>query len=71
MQMGTYLEESGDLKAALDEYRAAIESDRSSQQPGRASAYYKAARLSKKLGYSEEAAQDFKTFNQIHEKTSK
>lgn len=71
VQLGTFLEESGDLKAALDEYRAAIESDRSSQQPGRASAYYKAARLSKKLGYAEEAAQDFKMFNQVHEKSSK
>ncbi len=71
VQLGTFLEESGDPKAALDEYRAAIESDRSGQQPGRASAYYKAARLSKKLGYTEEAAQDFKMFNQIHEKTSK
>lgn len=68
VQMGTLLENNGDLQGALDRYRAAIHSDESGLQPGRASAYYKAARLCKKLGYTEEAAQYFKMFNEVHDK---
>jgi tetratricopeptide (TPR) repeat protein len=67
VQMGTLLENDGDLKGALDRYRAAIRSDESDLQPGRASAYYKAARLCKKLGYTEEAVQYFKMFNEVHD----
>lgn len=68
VQMGTLLENNGDLKGALDRYRAAIRSDESGLQPGRASAYYKAARLCRKLGYTEEAAEYFKMFNEVHDK---
>lgn len=66
VQMGTLLEFSGDLEGALAQYRAAIRSDESGLQPGRASAYYKAARLCRKLGYSDEAARYFALFNQVH-----
>ena len=68
LQMGTLLVRTGDLKGALDQFRAAIQSDQANDQPGRASAYYQAARLCKKLGYADEAAQDFKMFNEIHNK---
>jgi tetratricopeptide (TPR) repeat protein len=67
LQMGILLERTGDLKGALDQFRAAIQSDQAGNQPGRASAYYQAARLCKKLGYADEAAQDFKKFNEIHD----
>jgi hypothetical protein len=66
-QMGTLLERTGDPKGALDEFRAAIQSDQAGDQPGRASAYYRAARLCKKLGYADEATQDFKKFTEIHD----
>lgn len=65
VQMGTWLESSGDLRGALEQYRAAIRSDQNGLQPGRAAAYYKAARLCKKLGYSEEAARDLAKFSQV------
>jgi len=65
LQMGTLLEEAGDFKGALDQYRASIRNDQASQQPGLASAYYKAARLCKKLGYSDEATQDFNRFTAL------
>jgi tetratricopeptide (TPR) repeat protein len=68
VQMGTLLENNGDLTGALDRYRAAIRSDESGLQPGRASAYYKAARLCKKLGYRDEAARYFEKFNEVHDK---
>jgi superkiller protein 3 len=68
VQMGTLLENNGDLNGALDRYRAAIRSDESGLQPGRASAYYKAARLCKKLGYIDEAARYFEKFNEVHDK---
>ena len=68
VQMGTLLENGGDLKGALDRYRAAIRSDESGLQPGRASAYYKAARLCKRLGYADEAALYFRKFNEVHDK---
>jgi tetratricopeptide (TPR) repeat protein len=68
VQLGTLLEFSGETKAALDEYRAAIRSEHANLQPGLASAYYKAARLARKLGYTEEAEQDFKKFNEVHDK---
>jgi tetratricopeptide (TPR) repeat protein len=68
VQLGTLLEDSGDLKGALTEFRLAIDSDKTNQQPGRAAAYYKAARICKKLGYADEAAQDFKIFDEIHSK---
>jgi tetratricopeptide (TPR) repeat protein len=66
-QMGILLERNGDLKGALDQFRAAIQSDQAGDQPGRASAYYRAARVCKKLGYTDEAAEDFKKFNEMHE----
>ena len=66
-QMGILLERTGDLKGALDQFRAAIQSDQAGDQPGRASAYYQAALLCKKLGYADEAAEDFKKFNEIHD----
>ena len=66
-QMGTLLERTGDLKGALDQFRAAIQSDQAGDQPGRASAYYRAALLCKKLGYADEATEDFKKFNEIHD----
>jgi len=68
IQMGTLLEANGDIKEALDEYRAAIHSEHSNLQPGFASAYYKAARLAKKLGYTAEADEYFKKFNEVHDK---
>ena len=68
LQMGILLERTGDLKGALDQFRAAIESDKAGDQPGGASAYYQAARLCKKLGYADEAAQDFNKFNELHNK---
>jgi tetratricopeptide (TPR) repeat protein len=66
-QMGILLERTGDLKGALDQFRAAIQSDQAGDQPGRASAYYRAALLCKKLGYADEATEDFKKFNEIHD----
>ena len=68
LQMGTLLERTGDLKGALDQFRAAIRSDEAGDQPGRASVYYRAARLCKKLGYADEAKQDFNMFNEIRNK---
>ena len=65
VQMGTWLESSGDLRNALEQYRAAIHSDAKGQQPGRAAAYYKAARLCKKLGYPEEATRYLAKFSEI------
>jgi tetratricopeptide (TPR) repeat protein len=66
-QMGSLLERTGDLKGALDQFRAAIQSDQAGDQPGRASAYYRAALLCKKLGYADEATEDFKKFNEVHD----
>jgi len=66
VQMGSLLEEAGDLKAALDEFRLAIKSDARNQVPGLGAAYYKAARLCKKLGYTEEATDYFNKFNALH-----
>jgi tetratricopeptide (TPR) repeat protein len=66
-QMGSLLERTGDPKGALGQFRAAIQSDQSGDQPGRASAYYRAALLCKKLGYADEATEDFKKFNEIHD----
>ena len=66
-QMGILLERTGDRKGALDQFRAAIQSDQAGDQPGRASAYYRAALLCKKLGYADEATEDFKKFNEIHD----
>ncbi len=68
LQMGILLERTGDLKGALDQFRAAIQSDAGGEQPGRASAYYQAARVCKKLGYTDEATQDFNKFNELHNK---
>lgn len=68
LQMGTLLERTGDLKGALDQFRAAIQSDQARDQPDLGSAYYQAARLCKKLGYADEAAQDFNKFQEIHDK---
>lgn len=65
VQMGTWLESGGDLRGALEQYRSAIRSDQNGLQPGRAAAYYKAARLCKKLGYPEEAARDLAKFSEI------
>lgn len=66
VQMGSLLEETGDLKGALDEFRLAIKSDASGLQPGLGAAYYKAARLCKKLGYTEEAAEYFNKFTALN-----
>jgi tetratricopeptide (TPR) repeat protein len=68
IQMGVLLKRTGDLKGALDQFRAAIQSDQSGDQPGRASAYYQAAQLCKELGYRDEAAQDFHKFRELHDK---
>lgn len=68
VQMGTLLEADGDLTGALDRYRAAIHSNQFNQQPGRASAYYKAARVCKKLGYKDEAKEYFYKFSAVHDK---
>ncbi len=68
VQLGSLYEAAGDLKNALDEYRAAIRSEHSNLQPGLASAYYKAARVAKKLGYTEESQQYFKKFNEVQPK---
>lgn len=68
VQMGNLLELSGDLEGALAQYRLAIHSDENGLQPGRSAAYYKAARLCKKLGYTEEAQRYFAIFNEIHDK---
>jgi len=68
VQMGTVLEAAGDLKGALDKYRAAIHSNQFNQQPGRASAYYKAARVCKKLGYKDEAKEYLDKFSAVHDK---
>ena len=65
LQMGIVLEEAGDLKGALDEYRASIRSAQSIPQPGIGSAYYKASRLCRKLGYPEEAKQDLIIFKKL------
>jgi tetratricopeptide (TPR) repeat protein len=66
VQMGSLLEETGDLKGALDEFRLAIKSDASGLQPGLGAAYYKAARLCKKLGYTEEATEYFNKFTALN-----
>jgi tetratricopeptide (TPR) repeat protein len=71
VQMGTLLENSGDLKGALENYRAAINTDGAILQPGLASAYYKAARLCKKLGYQDEAKLYFEDFDKVHDKNDK
>jgi superkiller protein 3 len=68
VQMGTLYETDGESQKALEEYRAAIRSEHSNFQPGLASAYYKAARLAKKLGYTEESQQYFKKFNEVQHK---
>jgi tetratricopeptide (TPR) repeat protein len=68
LQMGILLERTGDLKGALDQFRAAIQSDQARDQPGLGSAYYQAARLCKKLGYADEAAPDFNKFQELHDK---
>jgi tetratricopeptide (TPR) repeat protein len=68
VQMGTLLERAGDLKGALDKYRAAIGSEHSDLQPSLATAYYKAGRICKKLGYNDEAAKDFDKFREVHDK---
>jgi len=68
IQLGSLYEATGDIKAALDEYRAAIRSEHANLQPGLASAYYKAARLAKKLGYTEESQRYFKKFNEVQPK---
>ncbi len=68
VQMGTLLERSGDLKGALDKYRAAIASYHSNLQSGLATAYYKAAQICKRLGYTDEATKDFNKFSEIHDK---
>jgi len=65
LQMGIVLEEAGDLKSALDKYRASIRSAQASPQPGIGSAYYKAARLCRKLGYPDEAKQDLIIFKKL------
>jgi superkiller protein 3 len=68
VQMGSLLEADEDLKGALEEYRKAIHSDQFKQTPGQASAYYKAARLCKRLGYKEESTQYFEDFKAVHDK---
>jgi tetratricopeptide (TPR) repeat protein len=68
IQMGILLQRTGDLKGALDQFRAAIQSDQAGDQPGLASAYYQAAQLCKKLGYADEATQYFDKFKQVHDK---
>ena len=68
VQLGSLYEANGDIKNALDEYRAAIRSEHSNLQPGLASAYYKAARVARKLGYTEESRQYFKKFNEVQPK---
>jgi tetratricopeptide (TPR) repeat protein len=68
VQMGSLYEATGDIKSALDEYRAAIRSEHANLQPGLASAYYKAARLARKLGYTEESQRYFKKFNEVQPK---
>jgi tetratricopeptide (TPR) repeat protein len=68
VQMGTLFETDGESEKALDEFRAAIGSEHSNFQPGLASAYYKAARLARKLGYTEESQQYFKKFNEVQHK---
>ncbi|MGB6689109.1 MAG: tetratricopeptide repeat protein [Terracidiphilus sp.] len=68
VQMGSLLEMTGNLEGALAQYRLAIHSDETGLQPGRSAAYYKAARLCKKLGYTEEAQRYFAAFNEIHDK---
>ena len=68
VQMGTVLEADEDLKGALDMYRAAIHSKQFNQQPGRASAYYKAALVCRKLGYQDEAKEYFNKFHDVHDK---
>ena len=65
LQMGIVLEEAGDLQGALDKYRASIHSAQSNPQPGIGSAYYKAARLCRKLGYPDEAKQDLIIFKKL------
>ena len=68
VQLGTLLELRGNLEGALAQYRLAIQSDQSGLQPGRAAAYYKAARLCRKLGYTDEAQRYFASFSEIHDK---
>jgi len=68
VQMGALYEADGEIERALDEYRAAIRSEHANLQPGLASAYYKAARLAKKLGYTDESQQYFKKFNEVQPK---
>lgn len=71
VQMGALLEQGGNLEGAIQQYRAAIRSDENGQQPGRAAAYYKAARLCKKLGYKEEAQRDFAMFSEVRNQQNK
>jgi superkiller protein 3 len=68
VQLGSLYETTGDNKSALDEYRAAIRSEHANLQPGLASAYYKAARLARKLGYTDESQRYFKKFNEVQPK---
>jgi tetratricopeptide (TPR) repeat protein len=60
LEMGILLEESGDAQGALGEFRTAIR-----LKPRMASAYYRAARISQKLGDTVEAERDFAIFRQI------
>jgi len=57
LQMGILLEKSGDPQNALEQLRTAIRLD-----PNSTSAYYRAARLCKKLGREKEAQQYFEKY---------
>jgi tetratricopeptide (TPR) repeat protein len=59
-QMGILLEKSGDLRNALAQLHTAVKLD-----PKLASAYYRAARLCKKLGRGQEAQRDFEKYTAL------
>jgi superkiller protein 3 len=62
-QMGVLLEKTGEDQAGLEQYRQAIRFD-----PQLGGAYYRAARICRKLGYQREAQDYFGRFKEITEK---
>ena len=62
-QMGVVLEKSGDLRAALQELKRAIELD-----PNLETAYYRSAKIHQKLGETAEAQKDFTMFKVLSKK---
>jgi tetratricopeptide (TPR) repeat protein len=61
-EMGVLLEQTGDLRGALEEFKRATQ-----LAPRSANAYYRMARIYGRLGYKSEERKDFALFRQISE----